>query len=60
MDDLRDFSRRVIELSRTVRRAARRGRLHPSTMRKLRKILDDAVAEVEAVFEEEEGEADRD
>jgi hypothetical protein len=36
-----------------VRRAARQGRLNPAAVKKLTKILDEAIAEVEKVFDED-------
>jgi DNA-binding PadR family transcriptional regulator len=50
-DELADFSERVIGLVRTVRRAARQGRFNAKAVRELKKILDETVARVEAVFD---------
>jgi DNA-binding PadR family transcriptional regulator len=52
-DELTDFSRRLVDLVRTVRRAARHGRLNPTAVRKLRKILDETFASVQEVFDED-------
>jgi DNA-binding PadR family transcriptional regulator len=51
-DELADFSRRLVGLVKMVRRAARHGRLNPTAVRKLRKILDETVAKIQEVFEE--------
>ena len=48
-DELRDFMHRVRGLIRAFRRAARRGRLTPQTMAKVRAILDDALGKLEAL-----------
>lgn len=48
-DELRDFMHRVRGLIRAFRRAARRGRLTPQTMAKVRTILDDALGKLEAL-----------
>jgi DNA-binding PadR family transcriptional regulator len=50
-DELADFSRSLVALAKTVRRAARHGRLNPAAVRKLRKILDETLAKVQEVFE---------
>jgi DNA-binding PadR family transcriptional regulator len=52
-DELADFSRRLVGLVKTVRRAARHGRLNPTAVRKLRKILDETFAKVQEVFDED-------
>src|SRR5262245_46100255 len=52
-DELADFSRRLVGLVKTVRRAARHGRLNPAAVRKLRTILDETFARVQQVFEDE-------
>jgi DNA-binding PadR family transcriptional regulator len=52
-DELADFSRRLVGLVKTVRRAARHGRLNPTAVRKLRKILDETFARVQEVFDED-------
>jgi DNA-binding PadR family transcriptional regulator len=51
-DELGEFTRRLAGLARTVRRAARRGRLSPAAIRELGKILEDTVAKVEKVFDD--------
>jgi DNA-binding PadR family transcriptional regulator len=50
-DELQDFTERLMGLVKTVSRAARHGRFNPRTVRELRKILDEAIARVESVFE---------
>jgi DNA-binding PadR family transcriptional regulator len=52
-DELADFSRRLVGLVKTVREAARHGRLNPTAVRKLRKILDETFAKVQEVFDED-------
>ena len=51
-DALRDVMDRVRRLLRAFRRAARRGRLTPSRLARVRTILDDAVAKLEAMLDE--------
>jgi DNA-binding PadR family transcriptional regulator len=51
-DSLRDVMDRVRRLLRAFRRTARRGRLTPTRMAKVRAILDEAVAKLEALVEE--------
>jgi DNA-binding PadR family transcriptional regulator len=51
-DALRDVMERVRRLMRAFRRTARRGRLSPARMAKVRAILDDAVAKLEALGDE--------
>ncbi len=48
-DALRDVMERVRRLMRAFRRTARRGRLTPARMAKIRTILDEAVAKLEAL-----------
>jgi DNA-binding PadR family transcriptional regulator len=50
-DELQDFSERLLGLVKTISRAARHGRFNARTVRELRKVLDEAIARVEAVFE---------
>jgi DNA-binding PadR family transcriptional regulator len=50
-DELRDLTRRVGKMFRSIGRSARRGRLTPSTMKKLRVVLDEAVAKIEAIVD---------
>jgi DNA-binding PadR family transcriptional regulator len=52
-ESLRDVMDRVRLLLRAFRRAARRGRLTPSRMARVRAILDDAVAKLQALVDEE-------
>lgn len=51
-DELSDFTERLIGLVKTVKRAARHGRFNAKSVRELRKILDETIERVEAVFEE--------
>jgi DNA-binding PadR family transcriptional regulator len=48
-EDLGDLMKRAAQLFRSLRRGARRGRLTPSVMKKLRAVLDEALAKVEAI-----------
>jgi DNA-binding PadR family transcriptional regulator len=50
-DDLRDLTHRVSKMFKSIGRAARRGRLSPSVLRKLRGVLDEAVAKIEAIID---------
>jgi DNA-binding PadR family transcriptional regulator len=50
-EDLGDLLRRAGRLFKTFRRSARRGRLTPATMKKLRVILDEAVAKIETLLD---------
>lgn len=50
-DELRDLTRRVGKMFKSIGRSARRGRLTPSTMKKLRVVLDEAVAKIEAIVD---------
>jgi DNA-binding PadR family transcriptional regulator len=50
-EDLHDLSKRVGRMFRAVGRAARRGRLTPSAMKKLRAVLDEAITKIEAIFD---------
>jgi DNA-binding PadR family transcriptional regulator len=52
-DELRDLSSRVARMFKAIGRSARRGRLTPSTIKKLRVVLDDAVAKIEAIVDPE-------
>jgi DNA-binding PadR family transcriptional regulator len=52
-EELADFTRRLMGVAKTVRRAARQGRLHPAAVKKLKKILDATIVQVEEVFAEE-------
>ena len=51
-EDLADLMQRAAQLFRVLRRAARRGRLSPGVMRKLRAVLDDVLAKVTSIVEE--------
>jgi DNA-binding PadR family transcriptional regulator len=50
-DELRDLTRRVARMFKSIGRSARRGRLTPSTMKKLRVVLDDAIGKIEAIVD---------
>jgi DNA-binding PadR family transcriptional regulator len=50
-DELRDLTHRVAKMFKSIGRSARRGRLTPSTMKKLRLVLDDALAKIEAIID---------
>ena len=51
-EDLADLMQRAAQLFRVLRRAARRGRLTPGTMRKLRTVLDEVLSKVTSIVEE--------
>jgi hypothetical protein len=53
-DDLRDLTKRVSRMFKSIGRSARRGRLTPSAMKKLRVVLDDALAKIEGILDPEE------
>jgi DNA-binding PadR family transcriptional regulator len=50
-DELRDLTRRVGRMFKAIGRSARRGRLTPSTMKRLRVVLDEAIAKIEAIVD---------
>jgi DNA-binding PadR family transcriptional regulator len=52
-DELRDLTRRIGRMFKSIGRSARRGRLTPSTMKKLRIVLDEAIARIEAIVDPE-------
>jgi DNA-binding PadR family transcriptional regulator len=52
-DELRDLTRRVGRMFKAIGRSARRGRLTPSAMKKLRVVLDEAIAKIEAIVDPE-------
>jgi DNA-binding PadR family transcriptional regulator len=52
-DDLRDLSGRIGRMFKAIGRSARRGRLTPSTVKKLHAILDETVAKIEALVDPE-------
>ncbi len=52
-DELRDLTRRVGRMFKSIGRSARRGRLTPSTMKKLHAVLDEAIAKIEAIVDPE-------
>jgi DNA-binding PadR family transcriptional regulator len=51
-EELADLMQHAAQLFRVLRRAARRGRLSPGVMRKLRSVLDEVVAKVTSIVEE--------
>ena len=51
-EDLAELMQRAAQLFRVLRRAARRGRLSPGVMRKLKAVLDDVLAKVTSIVEE--------
>jgi DNA-binding PadR family transcriptional regulator len=52
-DELRDLTRRVGRMFKAIGRSARRGRLTPSAMKKLRLVLDEAIAKIESIVDPE-------
>jgi DNA-binding PadR family transcriptional regulator len=52
-DDLRDLTGRVGRMFKAIGRSARRGRLTPSAMKKLRVVLDEAITKIEAIVDPE-------
>jgi DNA-binding PadR family transcriptional regulator len=50
-EDLSDLTKRVSRMFKTIGRSARRGRLTPSAMRKLRAVLDEAIEKIEAIVD---------
>jgi DNA-binding PadR family transcriptional regulator len=48
-DELRDLMTRVGRMMKVIGRSARRGRLTPTTMRKLRAALDEAMSKIEEI-----------
>jgi DNA-binding PadR family transcriptional regulator len=52
-DDLRDLSSRVGRMFKAIGRSARRGRLTPSTVKKLHAVLDEAIGKIEAIVDRE-------
>jgi DNA-binding PadR family transcriptional regulator len=49
-EDVSDLTRRVARMFKGIGRAARRGRLSPSTVKKLKVVLDETVSKVEAIL----------
>jgi DNA-binding PadR family transcriptional regulator len=49
-EELGDLSRRIGRMFKSIGRSARRGRLTPSAMKKLRVVLDEAVSKIEAIL----------
>ena len=54
-DDLQDLMKRVSKMFKVIGRSARRGGLTPTTMRKLRAVLDEAMAKIETIVGDEDG-----
>jgi len=52
-EDLGDLMKRAGQLFRALRRGARRGRLTPSAMRKLRGVLDETLTKVEGIVSDD-------
>ncbi len=52
-DELRDLTQRVGRMFKSIGRAARRGRLTPSNMRRLRLVLDEAMTKIETILDPE-------
>jgi DNA-binding PadR family transcriptional regulator len=52
-DDLRDLTRRVSRMLKSIGRSARRGRLTPSTVKRLRTVLDEAITKIEDIVDPE-------
>jgi len=50
-DDLRDLTQRAGRMFKAIGRSARRGRLTPATLKRLRIILDEAIARIEELVE---------
>jgi DNA-binding PadR family transcriptional regulator len=50
-DDFREMMKRVGRLLKAVRRGAKRGRLSPEVMAKIRQVLDEAMHEIEHAFD---------
>jgi DNA-binding PadR family transcriptional regulator len=48
-DELQDLMKRVGRMFKMIGRSARRGRLTPTTMRKLRAALDEAMQKIEDI-----------
>jgi DNA-binding PadR family transcriptional regulator len=53
-EDMRDLTHRVSRMFHAIGRAARRGRLSPSMMKRLRVVLNDALTKIEAIVEPDE------
>jgi DNA-binding PadR family transcriptional regulator len=52
-EELHDLTKRVSRMFKTIGRSARRGRLTPTTMRKVRQVLDEAITKIEAILDGE-------
>jgi len=50
-DELRDLTRRVGRMFKAIGWSARRGGLTPTTMKKLRVVLDEAITKIEAIVD---------
>jgi DNA-binding PadR family transcriptional regulator len=49
-EELSDLSKRIGRMFKSIGRSARRGRLTPSAMKKLRLVLDEALGKIEAIL----------
>jgi DNA-binding PadR family transcriptional regulator len=52
-EELRDLTRRVGRMFKSIGRSARRGRLTPSMIKKLRLVLDEALTKIEDIVDPE-------
>jgi DNA-binding PadR family transcriptional regulator len=50
-DEIRDLTQRVSRMFKSIGRSARRGRLTPATMKRLRVVLDEAITKIEAIVD---------
>jgi DNA-binding PadR family transcriptional regulator len=53
-EDLRDLTQRAGRMFKSIGRAARRGRLNPSSIKRVRVVLDDAISRIEAILDPED------
>lgn len=53
-DELHDLTQRVTRMFKSIGRAARRGRLTGTVMKKLRVVLDEAISKIEAIVDPRE------
>ncbi len=58
-EEIAEFSKRIARLVRALRRAARRGRVRPTTMRAVQQVFDEALEKIEQIFSEGDGERER-
>jgi DNA-binding PadR family transcriptional regulator len=52
-EELRDLTQRVGRMFKSIGRSARRGRLTPATIKRLRVVLDEALGKIEAIVDSE-------